>query len=91
MSDARHPWREVTGHIGPKTGRGSVLGPDTWRRNRWWVLTLSCDHSVERTARYRPLPKDQRQRGGSQSRDIRDVLPAPRRVRCEHCPKEMAR
>lgn len=80
------PWRDVTKVWGPCEGRGSVLGPDTSRRTRWWELTLACGHKVERTVRYRPLqPRRARQRGGTQHRSLDDVLPAPRRVRCEFC------
>lgn len=75
-------WRRVTGEPRIRQGRGSVLGPDTSRRTRWWVLTLECGHTAERTVRYRPLPAAERQRGGTQHRDLADVLPAPRRVRC---------
>ena len=62
-------------------GRGSVLGPDTSRRTRWWELTLECGHVVERTVSYdpntRPAMKHARNKG--------DVLPAPKRARCYEC------
>ena len=69
-------------------GRGSVLGRDTARRTRWWLLTLDCGHFAERTVRYRPLPQAQVQRGGTQHRSGTDVLPAPQRARCEYCPAQ---
>ncbi len=68
------------------TGRGSVLGPDTDRRVRWYELRLDCGHVVERNARYNPHPSGQRQR----ARRDRDALPAPKRVRCEMCPRGAA-
>lgn len=70
-----------------ESGRGGVLGPDTTRRARWWVLALECGHTVERSARYRPDPGrawSLRSRARSRS----DVLPPPARVRCEECPRE---
>jgi hypothetical protein len=82
----RHPWRAVTAVEGPRSGRGSTLGPDTWRRTAWWVLTLACGHVVERTVRYWPRKDWPPQHGGSQSRSLADVKPAPRRVRCDYCP-----
>jgi hypothetical protein len=79
---SRHPWREVTA-ASWYSGRGSLLGPDTARRGRWWDLTLTCGHRAERTVRYRPQAHPQR--GGTQHRSGRDVLPPPRRVRCAAC------
>lgn len=66
-----------------RTGRGSLLGPATSRRTHWWKLRLSCGHLVERRARYRPLPGHP----GSwpRSRSASDVVPAPRRARCDQC------
>jgi len=76
-------WRRVTDVRGFYEGRGSVLGPDTSRRTRWWELTLDCGHYAERTVRYQPLqPPTARQRGGTQHRSADAVLPAPRRVLC---------
>jgi hypothetical protein len=66
-----------------REGRGSVLGPDTSRRTRWWDMQLECGHKVERIVRYRPLYPTQR--GGTQHRSRSDVLPPPHRVRCEFC------
>ena len=83
MNDAS-AWRKVSGAI-QRGGRGSVLGPDTSRRARGWVLSLECGHTVERTCRYVQLPVMERQRGGTQTRSGDDVLSAPRRVRCEEC------
>lgn len=62
------------------------MGPDTSRRARWWELTLTCHHVVERSARYSPRADGWPvQRGGTQHRNADDVLPAPKRVRCERC------
>ncbi len=74
-------WCEVTAaHL--HSGRGSGYGPDTSRRTRWWVLDLSCGHSVERHVRYRktdpPLPQSTR-------RTSDDVLPPVTRVSCPEC------
>jgi hypothetical protein len=87
---ARHPWRKVARTDGYFEGRGSVLGPDTSRRTRWWELTLEgCDHRVERTVRYAPRTDGYaRSRGGTQHRSASAVLPAPKRVRCDRCPQE---
>lgn len=65
-----------------RTGRGSVLGPDTARRARWWQLTLTCGHVVERTVRYQPSGDG---RLGSHSRNASEVLPAPKCAKCDHC------
>jgi hypothetical protein len=74
-------WRDVT-HAELHSGRGSVLGPDTSRRTRWWELVLTCGHRKVGNVRYRktspPLPKGTR-------RASDDVLPAPRRVSCPEC------
>jgi hypothetical protein len=72
-----------------RVGRGSVLGPDTTRRARWWELGLKCGHNTQRTVRYER--SDNPQRGGTQHRDIGEVLPAPKRVRCELCEAAAAR
>jgi hypothetical protein len=76
-------WQTVVKAEGPRQGRGSVLGRDTARRTRWWVLGLACGHTTERTVRYGP-PADgrARQRGGTQYRSGEDVLPAPKKVLC---------
>jgi hypothetical protein len=86
------PWRDVVSDWAGRpvdseswmSGRGSVLGPDTSRRTKWFELRLSCGHEVERAVRYRSLGP-RASRGGTQHRSGRDVLPPPRRVRCEHC------
>jgi hypothetical protein len=78
-------WRGVSA-ASLRSGRGSFLGPDTSRRARWWGLDLECGHKTERTVRYRRLPAGEVQRGGTQHRNADDVLPAPKRVRCEQCP-----
>jgi hypothetical protein len=84
VANERIAWRAVVKSV-LRSGRGGTLGPDTPRRARWYVLDLECGHAVERTAKYRPLPAEQRQRGGTQHRHGGDVLPPPRRVRCERC------
>lgn len=63
-------------------GRGSVLGPDTNRRVRWWELYLDCGHITERTARY-AARTDGRRPGAP--RKLSDVLAAPRRAKCSAC------
>lgn len=78
-------WRDVDKAL-MHSGRGSVLGPDTPRRTRWWELVLAeCGHREYRHARYRktspPLPQGTRRTSG-------DVLPAPKRVRCAACTRE---
>lgn len=89
LPDLPGTWRAVmTAEM--RSGRGSMIGPDTSRRARWWELGLECGHRVERTARYRPLPPDERQRGGTQHRDRDDLLPPPKRADCEQC-KERTR
>lgn len=83
---AGRPWRAVTLSSGPYSGRGGMLGSDTARRSRRWTLVLECGHEVNRTVRYGPHSDGfKRSRGGTQFRSGADVLPAPRRVRCEHC------
>jgi hypothetical protein len=80
------PWRTVISASEPYTGRGSLLGPATARRNRWRELALECGHQVERTVRYGPHQDGYApQRGGTQHRSYDDILPAPKRVRCEKC------
>jgi hypothetical protein len=77
-------WRDVEKAL-LHSGRGSLLGPDTSRRTRWWELVLPCGHREERHVVYRkadpPLPKGTR-------RTSDDVLPAPKRVRCAACTRE---
>lgn len=86
MSARLHPWRDVVGRPMMRTGRGSVLGPDTSRRTAWWEGELSCGHGFERTVRY--VPQEGASRGGTQhrSKGDDDVMPHPRRVRCTSCP-----
>lgn len=74
----------VEAHMG--SGRGSVLGGDTWRRVRWWNLTLECGHTQQRTVRYRPHPQGYR----IAQRVMSDALPAPTRARCHDCAGELA-
>lgn len=77
------PWVAVLPTPVLRAGRGGLLGPDTSRRTAWWVIAGSCGHRLERTVRYRPEPGASR--GGTQHRSLGDVLPPPRRVRCEQC------
>lgn len=81
------PWRTVV-RASLRAGRGSVLGPDTSRRTHWWALGLVCGHEAERTARY--TRQANAQRGGTQHRSRRDVLPPPAQVRCAECPAASA-
>lgn len=61
-------WREVRAAEW-HSGRGSVLGPDTYRRAHWWDLLLECGHRVQRSAHRRG----------------EDWQAAPRRVSCAEC------
>lgn len=80
------PWRVVVGgQLRVREGRGSLLGPDTSRRARWRELVLECGHTVERRVHYWPLTGIGRPRGGTMHRKLSDVLPAPKKVRCEYC------
>jgi hypothetical protein len=82
-----YPWRDVVAVEGPRSGRGSMLGPDTARRVHTWELTLQCKHKVSRKVRYGPDPDGfAPQRGGTQFRSLGDALPPPVKVRCERCP-----
>jgi hypothetical protein len=65
----RKPWREVLLDPPPRmrSGRGGLLGPDTFRRTHWWELRLSCGHRVERTVRYRPQDRRYVARGAASS------------------------
>lgn len=85
VANERIAWRAVVKQS-LHSGRGSVLGPDTARRQRWYDLDLECGHAVQRTARYRHMDDRQRQdEAWRRKRSAADVLPAPKRVRCEHC------
>ncbi|MCA1844472.1 MAG: hypothetical protein LC792_15040 [Actinobacteria bacterium] len=75
--------RLVVTVVGLREGRGSVLGPDTFRRTRWWELRLECGHLVERTVRYRYREHADR---GRRPRRADEVTPAPRWAYCEFCP-----
>lgn len=75
------PLRARVGEARLHEGRGSVLGPDTSRRTRWWEMTLECGHIVERTVKYDP----KRERPFRRARSLGDVLPPPTRARCEQC------
>jgi hypothetical protein len=74
-------WRKVKA-ARLRVGRGSVLGPDTGRRPRWWELDLECGHTAERHVRYRRLAVPQSQ---GTRRTAGDVLPAPVLVSCAPC------
>lgn len=70
-------------------GRGSLIGPDTARRSRQWVLILSCGHVTSRPVTYGPSADGRAlSRGGTQFRSGEDILPAPKRVRCGDCERE---
>lgn len=85
VANERHAWRGVAS-ARLNVGRGSTLGPDTNRRTRWYDLELECGHAVQRTAKYRPLGDPERTDDGwRRRRTSADVLPAPKRVRCEFC------
>lgn len=73
-------WRKVVKADGPYAGRGSLLGPETSRRVKWWDLTLECGHLVQRSCRYPPpfVP-------GRRHRSAGEALPPPKRVLCEMC------
>lgn len=55
---------------------------------RYWELELECGHLVERRAKNKPR-KGTTLRGFAAmhaGRSASEVLPAPKRVRCEMCP-----
>lgn len=74
------PLRLVVGEPRLCEGRGSVLGPDTTRRTRWWEGTLECGHGFERTVKYA-----KREARYPRARRLDDVLDPPKRVRCHDC------
>ncbi len=76
------PWRKVVSSSHIHEGRGSILGPDTSRRTRWYVLALECGHEVERVVKYEPIGK---RRGGTTQRKLSDVKLPPKKVRCDYC------
>lgn len=81
-------WRDVEQAV-LHSGRGSLLGPPTSRRTRWWELHLvGCGHVEERHVVYRkvspPASKGTR-------RPVSDALPAPKRARCAACTREAFR
>lgn len=80
------PLRTVTGSWLAEV-RGSLLGGDTSRRVRMWRLDLDCGHKVMRVCRYHSRPALPRANGWH-PRPITDVLPAPRRARCDKCPEQ---
>lgn len=67
------------------SGPGSVLG-DQGRRTRWYTMTLDCGHVVERPVKH--VASATRSAGGRGwgMRPQSEVLPAPRRARCDTCP-----
>lgn len=80
------PLRTVTGSWLAEV-RGSLLGGDTSRRVRMWRLDLDCGHKVMRFCRY-PARPDRARANGWHPRPITDVLPAPKRARCDQCPPQ---
>ena len=64
------PWRKVVSGSHIHEGRGSILGPDTSRRTRWYRLKLECGHEVERVVKYTRIGN---RRGGTQQRKLSDV------------------
>lgn len=79
----RRPWRTVT-EAHETEGSSNGLNRAHSRIARWWELDLDCGHHVTRNARYAPAAA----RTYRRSRRSSDMLPAPIRVRCDHCPKE---
>jgi len=73
---------------GPKSGRGSFLGPDTTRRTNWWELNLECGHMVERYAKR--VSDDGRKGNSWHPRTDLPFAPPPTYVRCDYCPPESA-
>lgn len=67
-----------------RSARGSVIGPDTNRRIRYWELELDCGHNVERSVKYKPRTSKHRANGWHPRKEA-DVLPAPARARCDYC------
>lgn len=85
MSDAPAPLRAVVS-AQIRAGRGSLLGPDTHRRKRFWRMRLECGHVDDRDVKYRPLDEGERPiRGGQRNRPMTDALPAPKMIRCWAC------
>lgn len=66
-----------------RSGRGSLLG-DSSRRVRIWDLTLACGHHVQRMVKYGP-DRTHGERG--RGRSLQDAQPAPKRARCDSCPR----
>lgn len=84
------PWRDV--HE-PRLRHGrSGLGSQTYSR-RWWDLRLDCGHLVERTARAKPGAAGGRSGFALMNHPVSDdeLLPPPKRVRCEDCGAEARR
>jgi hypothetical protein len=73
----KDPWRQV------ETSTMRTHGPDDERHTRWWELRLVCGHTVERLVKYKVVPG--LSRGGKSRRSETDIMPAPRRARCEFC------
>jgi hypothetical protein len=86
------PWRAVVKAAGPHSTTSKISASRTDPRvRRWWRLTLSCGHTIERVCRYRADPQYPRPgRGNSYQRDLDDVAAPPKRVRCERCEEVMS-
>lgn len=72
-----------------RSGRGSLLGPATSRRVRWWHCTLECGHVVEPLVRYKPRDNGGLRANGYHPRLRDDALPAPKRCRCKECERSL--
>lgn len=68
-----------------RVGRGSVLGPDTSRRVRWWHCELECGHIAEPKVRYARAASGSPRANGWHPRPLGAALPAPKRCRCSAC------
>ena len=70
-----------------RSGRGSILGPDTRRRVRWWECKLACGHVVEVMVRYVEQKVPGPRLGGWCARSRSDAKPAPKKCHCKTCEK----
>lgn len=84
------PLRKVAKAI-EMSGRGGLFMAGHMRIDMvWWELHLECGHHVERTARY-PKGASEGRRGWARLHHPPtgvDVLPAPKRARCEYCGRD---
>lgn len=75
-----YPWRAVTKaeerRSYKKAGRLRVDDGTVW-----WVLHLECGHRVTRDGKRGPRAR------GSYGKREREWLPAPKRARCNSCPR----